>query len=77
MPDSKKYLTTVQLCERWGGCSHMFLERRLGVPGFPTPIKLSDRVGAHRHWPLDQIEAYERKCAAQLAPRIAKRRRVR
>jgi predicted DNA-binding transcriptional regulator AlpA len=55
---SKIYLTTAQLRKRWGGCSHMFIERRMkSDPKFPRPVKLGGRV---RLFDLNQIEAYER-----------------
>jgi hypothetical protein len=55
---NKKYLTTKQLRERWGGCSHMLIERRMkSDPRFPQPMQFGRRW---RLWPLDQIEAYER-----------------
>jgi predicted DNA-binding transcriptional regulator AlpA len=55
---TKKYLTLNQLRERWGNCSHMFVERRLkSDPTFPKPMKLDGRV---RLFALDAIEAYER-----------------
>src|SRR5258706_5036940 len=54
----KLYLTTAQLCKRWGGCSHMFIERRLKTdPRMPRPMKLG---GRGRLFDLDQNEAYER-----------------
>jgi hypothetical protein len=63
-PDTK-YLTTVQLRQRWGNCSEMFLHRKKDDPGFPVPVW----IGNHqKFWPLDQIEAYERQCAAKPAP---------
>jgi predicted DNA-binding transcriptional regulator AlpA len=54
---TKTFLTANQLCERWGNCSSMFIERRLKDPKFPQPIKLGGRI---RFFALDQIEAYER-----------------
>jgi predicted DNA-binding transcriptional regulator AlpA len=67
-----KYLTTPQLRERWG-VSHMFLQRRLSEPGFPQPVKLGSTPLAHRKWPLDQVEAYERQCTVQPAPRTKRK----
>jgi predicted DNA-binding transcriptional regulator AlpA len=58
-----KYLTAIQLRQRWGGCSHMFIERRLASdPDFPRPIKLG---GRKRLFALDQVEKYERKFIAR------------
>jgi len=57
----KRYLTTGQLRERYGGRSHMWVERKLkNDPRFPKPIKLG---GRWRFFDLDEIEAYERACA--------------
>lgn len=51
------YLTARQLQKRYGGRSHMWIERRLAAdPDFPRPIY----VGRLRFWRLDQIEEYER-----------------
>ena len=61
----KRFLTAAQLQERWGGCSHMFIERRLaGDPRFPRPVKLGGRL---RFFPLDEIEEYERACVVDTA----------
>jgi predicted DNA-binding transcriptional regulator AlpA len=58
-PVTKRFLTTAQLRSRWGGCSHMFIERRLASdPAFPKPLKLGGRL---RLWDVDQVEAYERR----------------
>ena len=55
---TKRFLTTSQLRERWGDCSHMFIERRLkSDPTFPRPVKFGDRI---RFFALDAIEDYER-----------------
>jgi hypothetical protein len=54
---ARKFLTTAQLCERWGGVSHMFIERRLkSDPNFPRPTKFDGRI---RFFDLYAIEAYE------------------
>ena len=56
---TKKFLTVNQLCERWGGVSNMFIERRLkSDPGSPRPRKFDD--GRIRFFDLDEIENYER-----------------
>jgi predicted DNA-binding transcriptional regulator AlpA len=66
---TEKYLTANQLRERWGGCSHMFIERRIsGDPDFPRPVKLG---GRKRFFSLDQVEQYERKCVTQGASKTA------
>jgi predicted DNA-binding transcriptional regulator AlpA len=73
-----RYLTATQLRARWGGVSHMFLERRLkDDPNFPKPIRLSASASAWRLWALDDVEAYERACATRSVParKSLKRRR--
>jgi hypothetical protein len=56
---TKKYLTLNQLRERWGNCSHMFVERRLRAdPDFPKPMRFDG--GRTRLFALDEVEAYER-----------------
>ena len=65
MESQPKYLTTVQLRQRWGGCSEMFLHRKKDDPGFPQPVW----IGNHqKFWPLAEVERYERQCAAKPAP---------
>ena len=67
---TKKFLTTAQLRERWGSCSHMFIERRLaGDPGFPQPIKLGGRM---RLWDVDEVEAYERRFIASAGEAVGR-----
>lgn len=56
--ESETYITTPQLQERWADCSRMFIERRLGEPGFPTPVQPGG-PGGRRLWPLSQIVSYE------------------
>ena len=49
-----------QLQERWGGCSHMTIQRKLDDdPAFPRPIKLGPK-GRTRMWDEGEIEKYER-----------------
>jgi hypothetical protein len=63
----KKYLTLNQLCERWGDCTSMSIERKLrDDPTFPQPVRLLD--GRMRYFDLAAIEAYERNAAARPAP---------
>lgn len=59
---STVYLTARQLRDRWGGRSHMFIERLLkNDPTFPRPVRLG---GAMRFWRLDEIEAWESRSEA-------------
>jgi len=55
----KRFLTMNQLRERWGGVSHMTIERRMEADrNFPRPMRLPQaRV---RLWDEDEIEKYER-----------------
>jgi len=56
----KVFLTMRQLQERWGGCSHMTIQRKLDDdPAFPRPIKLGPK-GRTRMWDEGEIEKYER-----------------
>jgi predicted DNA-binding transcriptional regulator AlpA len=62
MEQHKVYLTAAQLRERYGGVSHMWIERRLkSDPAFPRPKKFGG--SALRMFALDEIEAYERACS--------------
>jgi predicted DNA-binding transcriptional regulator AlpA len=55
------FITSRQLRNRYGGVSHMWIERRLvGDPEFPKPVYF----GARRFWALLAIEAWERTRAA-------------
>ena len=54
-PDSV-FLKTQQVQARYGGCSHMFIERRLkNDPTFPRPTF----IGRLRFWRLSDLEAWE------------------
>ena len=58
MSNPKRYLSTNQLRERWGNCSHMLIVRRVqDDPSMPRPIKLGKRVN---FFDLEEIERYER-----------------
>ena len=55
------YITTRQLRLRYGGVSHMWIERRLADdPEFPKPVYF----GARRFWPVTAVERWERTRAA-------------
>jgi predicted DNA-binding transcriptional regulator AlpA len=50
------FLKTRQVQARWGGVSHMFVERRLKNDAtFPKPVFL----GRLRFWKLSELEAWE------------------
>lgn len=58
MNNPKRYLSTKQLRERWGNCSHMLIVRRIqDDPSMPRPIKIGKRVN---FFDLEEIEQYER-----------------
>ena len=70
---AKKYITATQLRERWGGVSHMFIERLLKTdPKMPRWVKFAERI---RFFDIDEIEAYER--SEVVAAAVARRRDVR
>jgi predicted DNA-binding transcriptional regulator AlpA len=59
--DSDDYfLTAVQVRQRYGNASDMWLWRRLhDDSNFPRPIKIRKR----RYWKLSELIAWERACA--------------
>jgi predicted DNA-binding transcriptional regulator AlpA len=60
-PNPRQYLTAVQLRERYGGRSGMWVDRIMQRDAkFPRPIY----IGRLRFWALHEIEAYERAAAA-------------
>jgi predicted DNA-binding transcriptional regulator AlpA len=59
-----------QLRERWGGCSHMLIERRLrNDPDFPKPVRLGggEKGSGWRFFDEAEIESYERRKAVGAA----------
>jgi predicted DNA-binding transcriptional regulator AlpA len=71
-PREKRYLSSNQLRERWGGVSHMFLQRRVHEdPRFPKPRKFGGRI---RFWLETEIEEYEAACV-RLDEKIAEIKR--
>ena len=51
------FLTSAQVRARYGGVSHMWIERRLAdESAFPKPIKM----GRLRFWKLADLETWER-----------------
>jgi predicted DNA-binding transcriptional regulator AlpA len=62
------YLRTRQVQARYGGCSHMFIERRLANdPTFPRPVYF----GRMRFWKLSELEKWEAAQAAYKPKRRA------
>jgi hypothetical protein len=67
-PNPKRYLTSVQLRERYGNRSEMWITRIMrSDPAFPRHIV----IGRFKFWALDEIEAYERNVAARRVPEVA------
>lgn len=58
-------IPTAQVRRRYGGCSHMWIERRLkDDPTFPKPLYIAKR----RYWRLGDLEAWERAVAVRHQP---------
>jgi hypothetical protein len=56
VPPSAVYLGAAQLRARYGGVSHMWIERKLqGDPAFPRP----KYFGRMRFWAIAELETYE------------------
>lgn len=65
-PEGAVYITTQQLRDRYGGMSHMWLERKVrDDPDFPRPTY----IGRLRFFKIDEVEAYERACVKRRAAR--------
>jgi hypothetical protein len=61
-PDATVYITAPQVLQRYGGVSHMWLERILQRdPSFPRPHKF----GRLRFFKIDELVDWERKTAAK------------
>jgi hypothetical protein len=57
VPTGAIYISAAQLRARYGGVSHMWIERKLqGDPAFPRP----KYFGRLRFWAITELEAYER-----------------
>jgi predicted DNA-binding transcriptional regulator AlpA len=64
-PGGAVYLTAAQLRTRYGGVSHMWIERTMARdPTFPRPTTFGSMF---RFWRLDEIEAWERASAKRSA----------
>ena len=61
-PSTAKYIDTPQLRDRYGGVSHMWVERRLqNDPTFPRPIY----IGRLRYFEVEKLAAWERAVATK------------
>ena len=61
-PAAAIYISAPQVCARYGGVSHMWLQRKLkGDPSFPRPYKF----GRLRFFKINELENWERKTAAK------------
>jgi hypothetical protein len=59
-PNGAKYISAPQVCDRYGGRSHMWLVRKLETdPRFPRPTYF----GRLRFFKIAELEAYERAAA--------------
>jgi len=57
LPPGTKFISSKQVCARYGGRSFMWLERKLKHdPKFPRPR----RIGRLRFFELEALEGYER-----------------
>ena len=62
MGQQSLYVNARQVRNRYGGVSHMWIERRIADdPTFPKPVYL----GARRYWHIEALEAWERAVAAK------------
>ena len=61
-PDAATFIDAPQVCERYGGRSHMWLERLLERDAtFPRPVK----IGRLRFFPIAALIEWERRAAAE------------
>ena len=59
----KQFIGIKALRARYGGRSHMWVERKLASdPTFPRPRKFGGRL---RLWDVDELTAWEREAAAR------------
>ncbi|MGO9684618.1 MAG: hypothetical protein ACLP0B_14955 [Steroidobacteraceae bacterium] len=68
VPPGAVYLSAPQVCARYGGRSHMWLERLLARdPDFPRP----QYFGRLRFFKIAELETYERLCATRRVSEVA------
>ena len=66
------YLSTDQVCARFGGVTRMWIYRAIRAHGFPSPLKFGDRSQRGRaFYSLAAIEGSERIQAANDNTRVA------
>lgn len=63
--DSSEYLTAAQVMSRYGGVSHMWIERKLKDSSFPRPVRFGGRL---RFWRAGDLLAWERATIAGGSP---------
>ena len=62
VPAGAVFISAPQVCDRYGGRSHMWLERKLqNDPEFPRP----KYFGRLRFFEISELENYERSSAAR------------
>jgi predicted DNA-binding transcriptional regulator AlpA len=67
-PDDAVYISARQVCQRYGGLSMMWLERKLQRDTtFPQPHKFGER----RFFKLEDLVAWERKAAVKSKAKAA------
>jgi hypothetical protein len=63
-PIEDQFIPTAHVRTRYGGRSHMWIERRLhDASNFPRPLYIAKR----RYWRLSDLVAWERNQAARAA----------
>lgn len=53
--ETETYLKTNQVCERYGNCSAMWIERRMKDSDFPPPV----HFGVLRFWRVSDLVAWD------------------
>jgi predicted DNA-binding transcriptional regulator AlpA len=65
-PEAAAYLTAPQVCQRYGGVSHMWLQRVLDSdPTFPRPAKFGHKKNSWRFFKISELVEWERAQAAR------------
>jgi hypothetical protein len=68
VPVGAVYISAPQVCDRYGGRSHMWLVRKLqNDPEFPRP----KYFGRLRFFEISKLEAYECICASRPVKKVA------